>query len=264
MSVSTSRAEGFAARPPDVHPAIAEPMASLERAAVRWCLLRGETGLHRVTGDVDLLVHPRDLTLARTCLVEAGRFAESRAWGRRPHRFFSAYVPSEGAWVKLDVVTEFAFGPHQELRTHTAEAVLARRVHYGAVARPARADAFWALLLHVLLDRRQGVREQRHDLRALATGIDHDEGPLATVVAAACPPGWDTARIVEAAVAGSFGELLSLGPALRAGWPSGTRVATASNVLVRRALRAADRRLPRRGPQQSGRMTSNRRSRSTG
>jgi hypothetical protein len=250
--------------PGEIHPAIAGPIASLERAGVRWCVLRGEAELHRLAGDVDLLVHPRDLALARICLVETGTFTEIRAWGRHPHHFLSAYIPSERAWLKLDVVTELAFGPHQELRTPTAEAVLARRVRDGVMARLARVDAFWALLLHALLDRGELRPGQRHDLRTLAIQIDRAEGPLAAVVAAACPPGWDTGRIAGAAASGSFGELLSLAPALRAGWPCGTRVGRASRGWVRRALRAADRRLPRREPQQSGRMTSNRRSRSTG
>ena len=55
--------------------------------------------------------------------------------------------------LKLDVVTGLAFGRYGELRSGAGEAVLRRVVRDGAIVRPTPDDRFWALLLHVLLDR---------------------------------------------------------------------------------------------------------------
>jgi hypothetical protein len=250
-----------------VHPAIATPLAAFDEAGVRWCLLRGAGELHRVAGDVDLLVHRRDLGLVRSRLASMGGFRELRAWGRRPHHFFVAHVACEEAWLKLDIVSELAFGERQELRTGAAEAVLARRIRDGFLARPAPADAFWALLVHVLLDRGEVVPRRGHELVELAAGARMASSPLGTLVEAACPPGWDAQRVLACAAAARFDELLALAPALRARWPGAPRAATEARAHLRGALRRADRarrRLAVLGAQQSGLITSYNRSRSAG
>jgi hypothetical protein len=224
----------------------------IEAGGVRWCLLRSA----REPGeDVDLLVHPADLGALRALLREGG-FTELRAWGRWPHRFFVV------GGLKFDVVTELAFGPDAALRTHAAEAVLERRVGL----RPAPADAFWALLLHVLLDRGV-VRQARADeLTSLAPAARDEASPLRPFVEAACPPGWSAARIAAAAAAGRFEELLGLAPELRARWPGPRTVTGAARAWLRGGLRLASRRLPPRPRfvQQSGAMTSKSAARSTG
>jgi hypothetical protein len=249
----------------DVHPAIAAPLEALDEVRVRWCLLRGAEDLHHLDGDVDLLVHRLDLPTVRRLLARMG-FAELRARGRRPHRFFCLYVAGQDAWLKLDIVTELAFGPRQELRSRSAEAVLARRVQDGVLAQPAPADAFWTLLLHALLDRGEVRPVHARELEALAVPARAYEAPLAALVNAACPAGWNAARVVETAAVGRFEELLALAPALRAGWPGAPRVAVASRVLLRGVLRRADRWQRRAWPdnQHRGRMTSKSRSRSAG
>jgi hypothetical protein len=220
---------------------------------VRWCLLRGESG---AGGDVDLLVHRADLSALRTLLGELG-LEELRAWGRWPHHFFVA------AELKLDVVTDLAFGPHATLRTDAAEAVLARRV----AGRPAPPDAFWALLLHTLLDRGAVRASHARDLEALGPCARDAASPLRPYVEAACPPGWHAAMVADAAASGRFEELLALAPELRARWPSTPPVAGAARAWLRGGLRLASRRLPPRprlSAQQSGAITSNNAARSTG
>jgi hypothetical protein len=224
----------------NVHPAIATPLAAFDEAGVRWCLLRGADALADLEHDVDLLVHPEDLAVVRRVLPRAGGFAEVRAWGRGPHRFFVA------GRAKLDVVDEVAFGRHQELPTRAGEAVLARRVRDGGLARPAQDDAFWLLLLHVLLDRSHLRPRRAGELRSLAPAARAGGAPLAALVDAAAPPGWTARRIADAAEQGRFEELLALAPRLRAGWPDAPRVATAARAGLRGALRRADRRRPRR------------------
>jgi hypothetical protein len=46
---------------PLIHPAIAAAFAAVDGAGVRWCLLRGESKLATLEGDVDLLVDERDV-----------------------------------------------------------------------------------------------------------------------------------------------------------------------------------------------------------
>jgi hypothetical protein len=233
------------AQRPAVHPAVAGPLALLGAAGVRWCLLRGEHAAGRLGGDVDLLVHPRDLGKARRLLTGEAGFAELGAWGRRPHRFFVAYVEPEAAWAKLDVVTAVHFGPHQELRTRAAESVLAGVTRDGAVARPAPADAFWLALLHALLDRSTLRPERAREVTLLAAGATGTAGPLAAVAEAACPPGWSAARIVDAAASARIGDLLALAPELRERWPGTPRTVRAARMALRIALRRLDRWRPR-------------------
>jgi hypothetical protein len=228
-------------------------LAALKTSTVRWCLLRGGT---ETSGDIDLLVHRVDLAVVRA-LLESRGLAELRAWGRWPHHFFVAPA------LKLDVVTELAFGPHATLRTDAAKAVLARRVG----ARPAPPDEFWALLLHVLLDREAVRASDARALEALAPSARGGASPLRPYVEAACPAGWDAAGVADAAAAGRFQELLGLAPELLARWPGASPVAGAARAWIRGGLRLASRRLPPRPrlpAQQSGAITSNSAARSTG
>lgn len=250
-----------------MHPAIATPLAAFDDVGVRWCLLRGAGELDRLDGDVDLLVHPDDLRLVRCRLAHMGGFSELCAWGRRPHCFFVANVAFERARLKIDIVTELAFGRRQELKTGVAEAVLARRIRHGTLARPAPADGFWALLLHLLLDTGAPRPARVQELAALSTPAAAAPSPLRTVVDAACPPGWDAERIFGLAAAARLDELLAIAPALSAGWPGTSRLAAVTRASLRSALRRADhgRRLLLGGARHmSGRITSNRRLRSAG
>jgi hypothetical protein len=60
-------------------------LAALDRAGVRWCLLRPTEGLAEPEGDVDVLVGPSDRGRARAALAAEG-LAESRTvpTGARP------------------------------------------------------------------------------------------------------------------------------------------------------------------------------------
>ncbi len=224
--------------------ALATTLEAFDAAGVRWCLLRGGTELRWPEGDVDLLVDRRDAERVRRLLTRGGAYMEQTAWGRRPHRFFLTYLEDEDRWFKLDVVTELCFGARHELRTHAAGAVLLRSVRDGTVLRPAPPDAFWALLLHVLLDGSSLDAARADELTGNAADARTRPGPLAAVVDAACPRGWDPARVVDAVVAGRFDELRALAPALRAGWPGAGLGAGAMRRTVRGALRRVDRRRP--------------------
>jgi hypothetical protein len=226
--------------PAAVHAAVAAPFDALNEAGVRWCLLRGESDLSRPEGDIDLLVHRNDLPVLRICVARAGGFAPLPSWGRGSHRFFIAFDVADGRWVKLDVVTRLSFGHHQELPTDAAAALLARTTRSGGLAVPAPADAFWALLLHLVLDRGSVRAEDADRLHGLAAAAAGAPSPLADVVAAtgvAGGPEW----FVAAARDRRWDELARTAAALRAGWPRSGPVRRAARTLASQVLRRVAR-----------------------
>ena len=235
-------------RPPVVHPRLAALLAAADRAGSRWCLLRGASDLHVPGGEVDLLAHRDDVGRLERGLAAAGAAAVA-APGRGTHRFHLAYDAASDSWLKLDVVTELEFGTAQELRTRAAAAVLARRRRLGSVVVPAPADAFWALLLHELLDRRT-LRDDdgtRAELATLARAALRDDSPLRGVVDAACPAGWSATRIAAVAARGGTDELAPLRAALIACWPDGGPAVRRARVVRAHARRRLHRAAPTSG-----------------
>ena len=179
--------------PPPIHPLADAVFGELDRAGVRWCLLRGEDRLERPPHDIDILVAGADLAALARAIQPLG-FCPLPTWARGSHRFFVAYFKAADHWLLLDVVTELAFGPGYAIRTGAGPAVLERRERLGRVAVPAADDAFWALLLHCLLDRGRVARNHAEPLRRLAPAAGTGS-ELARCVAAMCPPGWDAERV---------------------------------------------------------------------
>jgi hypothetical protein len=150
-----------------VHPAAARAFAALDRAGVRWLLLRGERKLAAPPHDLDLLVDPGDAPRLAGVLAPLG-FAPVPTWARASHRFFVAWDEALGEWLQLDVVTELAYGPHYAVALAPAGDALAARRRTGAVWTLAPGDGFWTLLLHCVLDRGSISREQGERLEELA------------------------------------------------------------------------------------------------
>jgi hypothetical protein len=221
---------------------------ALDRSAGPWCLLRGAADLAASSGDVDVLVHPRALASARRTLAEAG-FVELPSPGRGSHRFFFAYDPVGGRWTKFDVVTELAFGRHQELPIDAAEGCLERRL---AAARPPRLDsddAFWTYLLHALLDRRRLRPIDIAQLRELAADAGADS-PMATTLSPLLPGGWTPARVIEAARRGEATVLATVGRAVRRRWVRRAPLRVGSRLVIGWASRRAG--MPLAALQQGG------------
>jgi thymidylate kinase len=210
LTVSPTPAERLA-----IHPLAAAAFRAMDVAGVRWCLLRGTEDLARPSGDVDLLVAHHDADSLARAIAPLG-FARLPAWGFASHRFYLGYDATTDAWLKLDVVTELAFGPWFSLRTDAAACCLRHRRRRGGVAVLDDADAFWCLLLHRLLDKRD-VGPAASRLRRLARASGCAESPLAREVervgdrsVAAC--------LLDAALRGAWGELVTHGAALEDEW----------------------------------------------
>jgi thymidylate kinase len=200
-----------------LHPTLAALFAALDRDGVRWCVLRGETDLLAPAADVDLLVAREDLPRMQRG-AEALGFARIPAWGYGSHVFFLTFDASGDLWIKLDVVTELAFGPGFTLATGAEAECLERRRRAGGIPLLADEDAFWALLLHELLDKEGAVAPgEAARLAELARGPVRD-GPLARFVESVCPAGWTADSIVGEVERGDWTALVDLAPRLASGW----------------------------------------------
>ncbi len=213
-----------------IHPAVSRALEALERSKVHWCLLRGESDLASLEGDVDLLVALGDMPRLRDALAPLG-YLPLRAWGRGPHRFFVAYDEASARRVKLDVVTQLAYGRYQELRTAAAAGCLARRRYAGGLALLSPDDAFWALLLHCMLDRE-------------AFSAAHRGPELGNIADAAFAEGGGAATVLELVRAEDWTALTTIAKDGRATRANGRRVEMRLRVLVNRALRRAANVLP--------------------
>jgi hypothetical protein len=199
-----------------VHPVAVAVFDALDRAGVRWCVLRGERQLQDPPHDVDLLVAPTDLNAMANAVRPLG-FLPVPTWARGSHQFFVTYLASVDQWFVLDVVTELAYGPGYAIKTEAAAGCLSRRQQSESLALLSGDDAFWTLLLHCLLDRSDFPAHQKKRLRALAKAAQA-ETALACFASAACPYGWDAARIVTAIDDGDWDALSLLGPQMIARW----------------------------------------------
>jgi hypothetical protein len=213
----------------DPHPLIEAVFGALDDDGAGWCVLRGIDDLHAPAGDVDLLIAPGDAPRLAAAAAAAG-FARWPARRRGSHVFYVAYDAAGDRWLKLDAVSELAFGPDFTLPSSAGPECLRRRRRRGAVAVLDDADAFWSLLLHRLLDK-GAIGAAAPELRRLATAPNAAASPLAREVDAVAGAGC-AAALVDAARRGAWAELDERGARLAETWARQRRAA-----VLRRRLR---------------------------
>lgn len=128
---------------------------SLNQAKIQYCVLRDAERLGQADKkiEIDLLIHQDQLPQLRSLLLGLG-FMQLPDWGHAPHHFFLTYQSDEGSWLKLDVVTEIAYGhPVHALRTGLAPECLAKRQRLDLIFIPSPDYEFVTLLLHCMLDK---------------------------------------------------------------------------------------------------------------
>ena len=208
-----------------LHPLVGEAAAALEGAGVRWAILRGEHDLGDPRGDVDILVDgSHTLGAVERALRPLGIVAVPQL-GEGAHRLFVGHHRPTRRWIEFDVEWDLDFGPQHHftfnwlapaLRSWAAQAVLDRRRRSpdlpGLWVLHAD-DAFWALLLHVIVDK-AAVKPHHADRLVVLSDQATSSGPLARVVAAACPDGWDADRVIRCARARDWRCLIALGRVL--------------------------------------------------
>jgi thymidylate kinase len=182
----------------DPHPLLAAVFRALDDEGVGWCVLRGVDELHAPAGDVDLLIARADAARLAGVVGRLG-FVRMAAWGYGSHMFYLAYDAATDVWLKLDVVTELAFGPGFSLRTDAAAECLRRRRRRDGIAVLADGDAFWCLLLHQILDDGRIPPSVAEELHRLAAAPDCGASPLARDVERIAPPALGAERLLDAA-----------------------------------------------------------------
>lgn len=223
----------------DVRPLLDEVFAALDRGGIRWCLLRGGEGSDPQAGDVDLLVARNDADRLTGVIGPLG-FARLPAWGYGSHRFHLAYDAATDRWLKLDVVTELAFGPWFALPSQAAGHCLARRRRRGNAVVLDDADAFWCLLLHRLLDK-GSVGVTAAPLTRLARARGCADSPLAHEVRRNSTGFCTPSLLLDAARREAWTELEARGQALRAAWRRRRRVASLGRRVRGRLARSGGR-----------------------
>ncbi len=227
-----------AAAPDDVHPTLARLFERLEQMEVRWCLLRIPSRPAAPSGDVDVLLDPAHTRAFLVAAAEAG-FVPLPGWEQAPDLILMRYDRPTGRWLVLDVSTEVSFREPVgwELRG-AARQVLDRRRSDRSPAVPAPGDAFWLLLLHVLLDKEHVSEHHRVELRRLVEYAT--ESPLGEGIAAAAGGDMAGEPFVRAVRQQSWGELVEFGGELRSAIARHRSVRErlrTSGVELRRAVR---------------------------
>lgn len=240
-----SRIPAAAVPPPAVRvdPLLVPVFRAFEQSGVRWCLLRVHEG-RNVFGpageEVVALVERPALPSAQRILKSNG-FAAVPAVGhpRRPtldlpagvgpHARFVGYNPKTDNWVVIELATRLAYGPDAGLETGAEGGCLERRRWESGIYVLSPDDAFWTLLLHLLLDRIPGGGAP--DALAPGDGPLADfsrlerlvaeartDGPVARLVGAALPAGWGPEHLVDCVWEGEWEVLENLAPALGEQW----------------------------------------------
>jgi thymidylate kinase len=212
---------------------------ALDRAGVRWCLLRGAESPDTHAGDVDLLVAPDDAARLTGAIAPLG-FARLPAWGYGSHRFHLGYDAATDSWLKLDVVTELAFGPWFSLPSDAAAHCLSHCRRRGSAVVLDDGDAFWCLLLHRLLDK-GSVGAAAAPLARLAHAPGCAESPLAheveRIASGSCTP----PLLLDAGRRAAWTELEAPSLALAAAWRRRHRIASVRRRVMGRLVRSAGR-----------------------
>lgn len=228
---------------PAIHPAVGRAFEALERASIQWCLLRGEAELTSTDGDVDLLAARGDMPRLREALAGAG-YVPLRAWGRGSHRFFVGWDEESSRRIKLDVVTQLAYGRYQEVRIAGADGCLARRRYLGTLALLSPDDAFWTLLLHCMLDREAFSVAQQERLLELAGEADCTSD-LGNLVDGAFAGRGESAALLELVHAEDWTALTTIAQGAPAVFGPRRRLEMRLRRLGNRSLRWTSKVLPR-------------------
>lgn len=215
---------------------------TLDQKDIRYCLLRDLDQLADIAregGEIDILIEQGQLPRLKNWLAQIG-FINFHSWGHAPHHFFYAYDRDADYWIKLDVVTEIAFGsPDHELRTSLGLSCLRNRQRSGSVFIPAPEDEFVALLLHCVLDKGRFSSSRRQRLISLQKEIS--AGQPITKLLQQVWPGMSWSELSGIIAAGQWQTLLAERRRVAAHLSTGKRLAAHWRRIRNQLLRKLGR-----------------------
>jgi thymidylate kinase len=188
--------------------------AVFQEAQVPWCLLSGGEETDGAVGPVRALTPPASLPRVHH-LLRGLEFLRAPAGEDGLGLCYVAYDQPADRWIQLQITTRLTFGPGAALRLPAEAACLGRSHRHGLLVLPAPDDAFWIALLDAIVTAGRVTAADASRLRLLAASARAD-GPLGQALDALCPPGWNAARMIEAARGENWPELEALGPRLHA------------------------------------------------
>jgi hypothetical protein len=210
--------------------------ALLDDKAISYCLLRDVELLPALPqgGDVDILIASNALTTLDEVLTHLG-FTPQSSLGYNPHRFYT----KRGAGLKLDIVTEIAFGSTGNLRTPLAAHCLSERRQIEGVYALAPHHEFLLLLLHCVLDKGMFKPHRRQRLDTLCQQLD--ETSIAPLVAQYWTPTMDWSAIRKHVLNNAWDLLLAERATVARRLSAHDPLGSALRHLQRRALRKVTR-----------------------
>jgi thymidylate kinase len=209
-----------------------EVFRAFDEAKIAWVLLRDELELAQPEGDVDLLLEPGAAGRARKLLRSLG-FLLVPTLGRGSHVLYVGYHAEDERSIKLDLVTDLAFGPYFAFGTSAAAGCLTRRRRVAELATLAPDDAFWALLLHELIDVSRSRPKRADRLEELSREARADTD-WAKYVAAISPEGWTVESVLDAVRRADWNALEVLSSGMGARWMRSDRFAVSARIITGR------------------------------
>lgn len=228
----------------NINPVLMSVFRTLEDTGQSWILLRGEDDLMHPAGDVDLLVS-RKLLPRLDRVLEAAGFRRVMAQGHGSHRFYFCYLPNEDSWIKLDIVSDIAFGKFQELRTGLAADCLRRRVAHGPLWLPELRDKAWLQILHLVLDKGH-IAPERVPVALWATAVASASDPVADFLDRKFGKG-KAQDLLDLLGSGNFQDVPAAAASLSGNWTRNTSAPKMISV-THRVLRRVGPYLKGRGP----------------
>jgi hypothetical protein len=222
---------------------------NLDQENIHYCLLCDHHRLHTLSAEaeLDLLVQAEQGPQLQQLLARLG-FVQLPAWGHAPHRFFVAYDQGSDSWLKLDVITEIAYGrPVAALRTDLATHCLDTRQRMGACYAPTPECELTLLLLHCLLDKGAISAEQGERLQTLRQQVG-DEADLAGLLARYLPPTLCWPQVAARIEAGDWAALVAMRQAVADQLAQGDRLGVRYRQVRGRLLRKLNHLLTGRRP----------------
>lgn len=225
-----------------MHKLLIDTFEALEYNNISYCILRDGDRLEQYDngGEIDLLISKKQLPQLQTLLGRYG-FVKLLAWGHSPHHFFIAYHKMSDCWLKLDVVTEIAYGrPAHTLQTKLADNCLKQRRRFGSVFIPAPEDEFITLLLHCVLDKDTIAPHRGARLQALAHQI-RDETYLNSLLAQYWTPGTNWLAVKRQVLDANWQGLYSQNKAIKKNLTERAPLTTIGRRIRDRLLRKVQR-----------------------